>query len=170
MRKKLAPLFTVAITGLLIVGLACRAGQELSEEEYFQQLQAISDSADAKFQPLVDLLNVEYESESEEIEAQRDFFEADLLIVREIEEDVGRLLPPESVRSAHREYTAALAHLVDVIARLTERMREAQSRVEIEALLADAELEAATDRLDGACFELQALASGSNMDVDLDCE
>lgn len=161
----------VAISAcVLVLILACGGDEELTEQEYFMQLEGISDAANAKFQPVVDRLNVEYESETEAIRVRREFFEADLRILGEMEEDLEGLLPPESVRSAHREYTAALAHLQDVIARLTRRLGEALSLVEIEELFADAELQAATDRFDEACLELETLASRSNIDANLDCE
>ena len=165
------PLIIAAL--LLAIGAiaaACGGDDGLTLEEYFRRIQALSDEFDERFEPLVESLNQEFDSEAEELEATRDFFNADIVIFRDFVNALDDLDPPAEVKGTHEEFMAANMELVDTLQDVTDRMADVASTSELQELLDDPELEAATTRFDNACFSLEDIADANGIAFDLECE
>ena len=171
MKLRLSALFLIAASLLALVA-ACGGGggEELTLEEYFRRIQALSDEVDERFDPLVEALNQEFDSEAEQIEATRVFFNADMPILRDFEDGLDDLDPPAEVEGAHQEFVAANTELVDTLQDVTDRMADVASTSELQELLDAPELEAATTRFDNACFSLEDIADANGIAFDLECE
>ncbi len=142
----------------------------LTLEEYFREVEALSNGADERFEPLVEALNQEFDSEAEQIEATRDFFNADIPILRDFGDALDDFDPPAEVEDPHEEAVAGIAELVEFLQDFTDRFADVESTSDLEELLDAPELEAASDRFDQACFDLQDIADANSIDVDLTCE
>ena len=171
MKLRLFALFLIAAALLALVA-ACGGGggEELTLEEYFRRIQALSDEADERFEPLVEALNQEFDSEAEQIEATRDFFNADIPILRDFGDALDDLDPPAEVEDPHEEAVAGMAELVEFLQDFTDQFTDVESTSELEELLDAPELEAASGRFDQACFDLQDIADVNDIDADLECE
>lgn len=164
-------LFIVAL--LLAVGaiaVSCGDSNELTLEEYLRRIEALSDQADERFEPLVEALNQEFDAEPDRLEATREFFRADIPIVRDFLEGVDDLEPPAEVEGPHEETVAAGAEFLEILEDFTDRITGVESTSELEELLDDPELEAASGRFEEPCFALQDIADANGIDVDLKCE
>ncbi len=171
MKLRLSALFLIAAALLALIA-ACGGGggEELTLEEYFRRIQALSDEVDERFEPLVEALNREFDSEAEQIEANRVFFNADIPILIDFGDGLDDLDPPVEVEDPHEEAVAGIAELVEFLQDFTDRLADVDSTSELEELLDDPELEAASGRFDQACFDLQDIADVNDIDMDLDCE
>jgi len=168
-------LFVLLVIAALLLALgsiaaACGGDDELTLEEYFQRIDALFNEADERFQPLVEALDQEFYSEAEQIEATRAFFNADIPILRDFVDGLDDLDPPTEVEGPHEEAVAGGRELVEFLQGFTDRFADVESTSELEEILDDTELEAASDRFDDACLALQDIADANGIAVDLECE
>ncbi len=169
-RRTAAPLIILALLLALGTTAAACGGDDLTLEEYFQRMETLDDAANERFEPLVEALDQEFESEADQVEATRAFFNADIPILRDFVDALDDLDPPTEVEDPHEEFVAAGRDQVDAFQDLTGRMTVVESISELEELLDDPELDAASDRFDKACFELQEIAADNGIAFDLGCE
>ena len=172
MKPRLFVLLFIAVLLLALgtIAAACGDDDELTLEEYFQRVEGLSDEADERFEPLVEALDQEFESEADQVEATRAFFNADIPILRDFVDALDDLDPPTEVEDPHDEAVAGGAEMVEFLADFTDRFADVESTSELEELLDAPELEAASDRFDKACFALQDIADANGIVVDLECE
>ena len=164
-------LFVAGLLALGILAIACGDdGEELTLEEYFREVESLSDEADERVEPLVEALNQEFDSEAEQIEATRDYFNASIPILRDFGDSLDEVDPPAEVENPHEEAVAGIAELVEFLQDFTDRFADVESTSDLEELLDAPELEAASDRFDQACFDLQDIADVNDIDVDGECQ
>ena len=134
---------------------------ELTLEEYFQRFQAIGDDADERLEALHKDGDNEFASEEEELQAYRDFVDAGAQIQRDFVDALDDIEPPPEVEDPHNQLVDALPELLDL---LQDLVAAVESVFELQEP-PDPELEAAQDRSDQACFELQDIADANGIDV-----
>jgi hypothetical protein len=163
-------------TLLLLVGLSmvsaavCNGdNEEPSLSEYFEEIQQISDRADERFVPLQSQIEKDFTSESEELAAWREFFAADLAIVRDYLTDLTNLRPPDEVRAEHRKFVDAADVLFEAILQTNESLASVNSKDHLNQLLNSPELDSPTEAFDAACRDLERVADAQAIALDLDC-
>jgi hypothetical protein len=146
-------------------------GEELSLDEYFQQLNTIEE--DIK----TDVLALDEESTGaigEDVEATRTYIDGYQGIVGEGVDSMKELNPPSEVEDAHDEFVAALSGMLPLWQDLTDQLKDIETASEMLTLLTNTQAEepwtTATQRFADACLDLQGIADEKGFDVDLDCE
>ncbi len=174
MKLRLFALFLIAAALLALVA-ACGGGGGgdggLTLEEYFQQLDAIADDADKRFEALNrDLFPEEgFDSEEEEVEANRASVDGAIAIDRDILDALNGIDPPPQAELAHDEFVAAVSQLLEVIRNVSDQLEDVDSASELDEVFVASGIEAAGDRSEQACFALQDVAVANGIDVDLTC-
>jgi len=153
----------------LTLGLAaCGGGEkELDLDQYFRQLEDINDSTQAR----IDILQEESQGVGVEIEPTRDYVDGLQAITKEALNDLKDLHPPAEARDAHDEFVAGLSELLALREALGDRLADLESPSELQTLLVepDEPVTAATRRVDNARCQLQGIAGGNGIEVDLGC-
>ena len=176
--------FALSVTALVFLALGVIAsacgddgGGGLSLEEYFQQLDAIQDNADAQFATQEaggsDQVPGPDASEEEVADFVRQGFQATVTTLTTAAAAASELDPPGEVEEAHNQLVAAVEDAVAAIQVIVDEFPEQLSSSDLEnldALLDTSEGDAAFVRLDEACLDLQTIADDNSIDVDLECE
>lgn len=146
-------------------------GEELDLAEYLQQFEAIRSASKARFQTLRE------EAPSgvgQEVQATRDYQDSLNSATEDLLADLKPLRPPAEARDAHDELIAALTEWLALLEGVSDRLAEIESPDELEALNTEVEgdqsLSALEDRVVTACLQVQAIADGNGIEVDLACE
>ena len=144
---------------------------ELTLEEYFQQIDAIGDEADKRFEALsMDLFPEEgFDSEEEEIQASRDLLDGADAINRDILDALNGIGPPAEAEFAHDEFADAVAELLEVGRSINGQLADVESVSELVKVVDESGLEAAGDQAVQACFKLQEIADSNDIEAGLDC-
>ena len=167
--RLIVPLFIVAL--LLAVGataVGCGGNGELTLEEYFQQVDTLDQDAEARIEALE--LPEEFASEEEQVLAVQDFFAVSVPIIADFVDAIDDLDPPAEAEDAHNEAVDAGRDFVTEAEDLTNELADVGSSSELEEVFDAPEYDAASDRFDQACFDLQDIADANSIDVDLTCE
>lgn len=159
---------------LLFLGTLAAAcgdgGEQLTLEEYFQQLEAIFQDADERGQTLGDPGEIVGDPQSS-LEQKRDavaaFFTEFLAIIADVTGDVEALDPPAEVGDAHSDLLAALRGFQQSAPAAIDKVDTVQSESEFEAL--GEEFHSGGVGFEPACAALQAIADQNNIAVDLQC-
>ena len=174
MKRRILPLAFIAALVLAFgaVTAACGGGggEPLTLQEYFQRLDEVFENADERFLTLADQCEEIAESEGAEIAATRCFFNATTQVLREIIDEAEALDPPTEAEAVHDELVTAGADFRQLLEGLGERLADIESTSELEELSEDRELEAAGERFERTCFDLEEIARQNDIDVDLGCE
>ncbi len=172
--RVLGSLFVIAL--LLAFGAiaaACRGNGdgELTLKEYFQKTDAIFEDAGERIAALDDPGEQEFASEEQQIEAIRDFLDADRAITEDVLDELENIDPPVEVQEAHNEFQGAGVALVALFKDVAAQLANVGSTSEVDRVftLNAPEINAAYARADAACFLLQGVANANGVDVDLEC-
>ncbi len=161
-------LFLIAAALLALVA-ACGGGggQELTLEEYFEQVEALDEELDERAEALE--FTEEFASEEEDALAFQDYFAAVIPILAEFVDAIDDLGPPAEIEDAHEEVVDSGRDFVADAEELTNELADVGSSSELEEVFDDPEYEAASDRFLQACFALQDIADANGIDVELTC-
>ena len=169
MKLSLRLLLPIGVLLLVLGTLAAACGGDgLTLEEYFQQLEALDQDAEAGIEALE--LPEEFASEEEQVAAFQDFFAASVPIIAEFVDAIDDLEPPAEIEDAHEEAVDSGRDFVTEAEELTNELADVGSSSELVEVFDAPEYEAASDRFDQACFALQDIADANGIDVDLTCE
>lgn len=169
MSKLIVPLLAVAtVLALVTVAAACGGDEELTLEEYFQKMQAISAEAvqetntlDEKFDAL----------EENDFSGLQELFVGNAALIADSFGDMGDLDPPVEVEDAHTEFVEAGEHMAGLMKTFSDDLADVDSTSELdEAFGRVVGLEAASARIDTACAVLEMIAVENSIQVDLDCD
>jgi hypothetical protein len=164
--------FSLIAATVLALGAAAGAcgggGEELTLEEYFQKMQAISAEAvqetealDEKFEAL----------EEDDFGGLRDLFAANTAITADTFGDMDDIDPPGEVEDAHIEFVDAGEDVAELMEGFGDDLADVDSTSELEqAFERVVGLEAASARIDTACAALEKIAAENDISVDLDCD
>ena len=161
-------LFVAAVALLVAAFAACDGDGGLTLEEYFQQLETLDQDAEAGIEALG--FPEEFASEEERVLAIQDFFAASVPIIANFVDAIDDLDPPTEAEDAHNEAVDAGRDFVIEAEDLTNELADVESSSELEEVFDAPEYDAASDRFDQACFDLQDIADANSIDVDLTCE
>ncbi len=171
-------LIAVVIVGALVLALGAGAcnddgddgGGELTLTEYFSELDAIMEDANSQMDALEDPEERDVTSEQGQLEAIRDFyFDANLAIIEGASDKIEALDPPTDVADAHNALLAAVGDTVAAFEVLASQVAEAESLADLFELFDDGGSEAASERFEQTCSDLQGIADENEIDVSLDC-
>ena len=171
--RLLALTFSAALL-LAFAATAVACGDDsLTLEEYFQQLEALTATAEergAEFQDAFDAQVDAVASEEEWLAVLEDAFTKSQLIFTTFADGLTELNPPAVVEELHNEF-------VDVSAELLASLEEVLNELDLDSvanlfdgLLEESGANQAGERFDKTCAALQDIADENEIDVDLDCE
>ncbi len=174
-----ALIFAVPLSAALlatVLGWACDEGEgELSLNEYFERVAEVSRQLDERLEaprPAVP----EGDSEEGAIESIRESLGEFVSIHQNYLDALAAIDPPLKVESAHGQLVSATADLTEAVAVVVERIADAKSAEELQAILQDPfdeddpDIAGATDRLNEACFGLEEIARENGIPAMLQCE
>lgn len=169
MKLRLRLLLSIGVSALVLgtLAAACDGDDGLTLEEYFQQVEALDDELDERFEALE--LREEVASQEEQVLLFQDFFAAVIPILAEFVDAIDDLDPPAEVEDAHEEVVDSGREFVADAEELTNELADVGSSSELEEVFDDPEYEAASDRFLQACFALQDIADANGIDVVLTC-
>lgn len=158
------------VAGCLLLA-ACGGEEELDLDQYFQRFDHIGGTFDAR----IDTLMEESRGVGQEIEGTRGFFDDFQAITKQALNDVNDIYPPADAgeaRDAHDEFVAALAEVLAILEDISDRLADIESPSEVQALVEQLtpSFDAASERANDACLQLQGVADENGIEVDLDCE
>ncbi len=145
-------------------------GEELGLDEYFQRLEDVKEEADARGAALEEGGSLESAGHVEAFQEYFDEFEA---IYEGVVNGVKDIDPPSEARNAHDEFVVALEEAQKALREFADRVGEAESFSDLEALIgavAEPGFEAALEGVEDACRELQEVADENDIEIDLECE
>lgn len=166
--------FPIGLLALALAALAAACdggggGDELTLEEYFQQMETISN------QGRDDLLALQeqFPDASAEPQEMLAFFDGFIEIFGMTMDQVAALDPPGEAEDAHEEFRDAGEELVELGPSVSERLAQVASTADLEAFFEELnqneELNEASRRFDDACNNLQAIADDNGINADLRC-
>ena len=163
--------YLLAISALMAVLLLVTCGGDGTSDldRYFRQLEDIEAVAEAR----ANALNEQSQGLGQDIEVTRSYFEGFEAIQQETLDGLNGMRPPAEVGDAHAEYVAALQQALALTVGFADRLAAAASSSDLEAVLAglnDTSFDAISQRLSGACLELQGIATDKGIEVDLRCD
>ncbi len=177
MKRLLGILFVAGVlVALAIVAGACGGGgdDEQALEEYFQELQRITDDYLARFDTVDDQyqqLVGASESDAVRVPAYFNFLEASSLNIRAEVNARSALDPPSEAEKAHVEWLTAARVLAKLYEDVTDRAPGVQTSSDLQEVLKEVDYEArqaeAEDRARRACSGLQEIADENEIDVNL---
>jgi hypothetical protein len=177
MKRLSGALFAACV--LLAVGAiagACGGGGDDGRalEEYFQEIQEITDEYVARFDAVADRyqqLLAEPGTDDSQVQAFLFFLEASSLSIREEIDARDGVDPPPGAEKAHLEWQTAARVLAKIYEDVVDRAAEVQTSAGLQEVLEELDYEArlteAEDRAGRACFGLQEIADENEIDVNL---
>ena len=172
MKLRLLPLALIALLLLAFGSSAVACGEDsLTLEEYFQQLEALTATAEergAEFQDAFDAQVDAVTSEEEWLAVLEDAFTKSQLIFTTFADGLTDLNPPAVVEELHNEFVDESAELAASLEEVLNEFGDQDFAADLN-LFEESSLSQAGDRFDKTCAALQALADKSEIDVDLDC-
>ncbi|MEE8346479.1 MAG: hypothetical protein V3S20_03925, partial [Dehalococcoidia bacterium] len=170
-------LFVSLFVGALLFALstvagACGGGDgggELTLEQYFQRLEAVASDYEQRGDALFENFGEEFDSEEEQVQATQEFWKEFLVLLQEFVGDLDDVNPPSEAEAAHEESVDAGGEMLEAFQELVDQVTQAESITELAEGFDDIELDAAGDRFEQACVELQGIADDNGIDVDLNC-
>jgi len=170
--RSLMVILAVAAGSLLLA--ACGGGgdgEELSLEEYFQQLDSIESGIETGVLALDEQLTGVV---GEDVEATRAYIDGYRDVIGEGANDMKELDPPSEVREAHDEFVAALSGMLPLWQDLSDQLKDTETTEDMQTVLMGTQAEeswtTATQRFADACLDLQGIADEKGFDVNLNCE
>ena len=159
------------VTGSLLLAACGGGGEELSLDEYFQQLDSIEEGIKTGTAALDEASAGVI---GEDVEATRDYVDGYHDIVEQGVNDMKDLDPPSETGDAHDEFVAALSGMLPLWQDLSDQLKDIETTSEMQTLLMGTQAEepwqTAMQRFADACLDLQGIADEKAIDVELDCE
>lgn len=146
---------------------------ELSLEQYFEEVASIVEGLEERTSTLDQPLEPEFDSEAEQIEASRDAFATVLPVFQDFVDELDDLNPPAEVEDAHGELVAGFADLAGGVEDLVDQLEGIESASDFSDLLLapDSAFGLAVGKLAGACLQLETIADDNGIDAAvLECE
>ncbi|MDO8614880.1 MAG: hypothetical protein Q7T33_03965 [Dehalococcoidia bacterium] len=150
-------------------------GGGTSLDEYFQSLDAIFEEADQQIddlqQELDDAIAISGNVD-DQLQALDDFLAASIETTENAIDGITALEAPSDAADSEARFVFAARDTVLAADELRDQLRDVTTQDELDSLVADfdATFTAITNEADAACADLQDLADGNNVDVDLNCE
>ncbi len=144
-------------------------GDELSLDEYFQQLEDVKETYDARGEAI----DQEAETLGDDVGAFKDYFGDLQDVFGDALNDVRDLDPPGEVQDAHDDFVAALTAAQAEMDDIGDQIADVESLSELMATFAEMdtpESEASGENIEEACRDLQEIADENDIDIDLDCQ
>jgi chromosome segregation ATPase len=148
---------------------------ELSLEEYFEQVDVIFERCDQE----IDDLNTELETTIDEattvedqVQALDDFLSQSVDILSGAAEDIEAIEPPDEVQDPHDAFIAAVRDGIESTEGLRDDLEGASGEAEVNRVIEQftEEITRIQQEADTACLDLQQIADSNNIVVDLNCE
>ncbi len=170
-------LVTALLAAVASFATACGGGggDELTLDEYFQQLQAIGDDLEEQGNALEAEIEGAFTAETsaeEAIAALEAFLTEGVEVFQEALAEIEDMNPPSEAKDAHDRFVESARTRVDLIENLAESVGEAETLEDLQQVitdLADVQLEEET-RLQEACHSLEQIASDKGLQLDLNCD
>jgi len=167
----LTVVLAVVAGSLLLAACGGGDGEELSLDEYFQQLDSIEEGIKTGTAALDEASAGVI---GEDVEATRVYIDGYQGVVGEAVNDMKDLDPPSEAGDAHDEFVAALSGMLPLWQDLSDQLKDIETTSEMQTLLMGTQAEEpwleATQRFADACLDLQGIADEKGFDIDLDCE
>lgn len=175
MKARFVPLALI-VTLLLTVGAFTAAcgddgGDALTLEEYFQQLEALTATAEdrfVEFEAASDVERAAAVSEEDVLAALEDFYTNYQTLFTTTIDGLNDLNPPAIVEELHNEYVDASAEVAASLEEVLNEFGDQDFATDLN-LFEDTGLIQAGERLVETCAALQDTADENEIDVDLDC-
>ena len=156
----------MGLIGLVLLIGACggdndNGADELSLNEYFSRLQALSDEVRSRADGLAEPVSFDDDVAG--------VFNQSLDIFRDFLNDVRELNPPSEAQSAHEALVSALDHFIDANEDLVGQLEDASTEAESQAIFENVPAEVEGTPIGSACADLQQIATDNNISVNLDC-
>jgi hypothetical protein len=177
---------------LALVAAAC-SGSALSANEYFDQVNALTEELDQAMDDLGAVYEADLNTSIDTLRLERDLSDpselaafmsdlTDTAIAKTVvwldgtEEPLRAFLagledmkPPEDVQLAHNSLISAAQSAVAVLPDATAQVRTVATAVDLAAVVENSPFAEATVELQNACLALQTVATDKEIDVQLDC-
>jgi hypothetical protein len=141
-------------------------------EDYFAEMDEIALRTDNRLEEISDeLQNATFDSDAEEIAANRDGFQQSGEAIESALLDMSDLDPPPEVEDTHAEFFDALNAALQILAAMFAAMEDVSTSEELDATAEQytPDLESAGADFDEACLALQGIADDNGLDADLRC-
>ena len=152
--------------------MACGDDSE-ALEEYFQQLEALTDTAEEQGAEFEDAVNAELNaatSEEERLAVWEDALTKSQLIFTTFADGLTDLNPPAAVEELHTEFVDVSAELLASLEEVFNEFDGLDSVTDLfDGLFEESGANQAGERFDEACAALQDFADENEIDVDLEC-
>jgi hypothetical protein len=173
LKSRPAGLPTAVAALLALVAFACNGGGELSLEEYFQRVDKIGEQASLRSSTRTTGPPAENAGDEEIAAYARSSLAESSTIMRDVRDSFNKLKPPSRVKKPHDQFVDALDTTADAVDKVADELPDTLTVTDLRTLgvvLDTPELNEASDQLDRACKELQAVADEDEIDVDLQCD
>jgi predicted outer membrane protein len=141
-------------------------------EDYFAEMDEIARRTDNRLDEISsELQNATFDSDAEEIAANRDGFQQSGEVIESALLDISDLDPPPEVETAHAEFFDALNASLQILAAMFAAMEDISTSEELDATAEQytPDLESAGADFDEACLALQGIADDNGINADLRC-
>ena len=169
---RLAPIAALLLAfGAFAAG--CGGEESLTLEQYFQQIIALTATADEGYAEFEDAFDAELDaavSEEERLAAFEDFFKEIQPIFTTSVDGLNDLTPPAAVEELHKKYSDASAEFLASFEEVFNGFGDLGPAAGLESLFEDTDLDQAGVRFVATCAALQDFADKDEIDIDLDCE
>ena len=154
----------VALVGAAAFGFACSDdGGSLTLDDYFSKLQKLDDQFEE------DSAKLDAAFESEDLDEIKSAFESGTESAGDFVDDLDALEAPDEAKEIHEEAVAAGNELVDALKDMNDAIQDADSPDALATIDFDP-VGTASERFNGACLDLEALAADKDIELDLNCE
>ena len=147
----------------------CSGDEELTAEQYFEQMQDIGDRIDEASESLFAAVGPLLATPRDATTLDAFAVAADEFarVTRDAASEIGDLQPPASISEAHAEFVVSFTETSDRFGELAAAADAAQSGDELQPLL---EAALASSQSSGACLALMDLAAEHGLTPDLGCD
>jgi hypothetical protein len=142
-------------------------------EDYFAEMDEIALRTDSRLEEInSDIQNATFDSDAEEIAANRDGFQQSGEAIESALLDMSELDPPPEVEDAHAEFFDTLNAALQILSALFAAMEDISTSEELDATAEQytPDLESAGAGFDEACLALQGIAADYGINADLRCD
>lgn len=153
------------------LALACGGGSEgppLTLEQYFQQLEAIDNTSQARFERIGQQLS-EQQPPEQALGTIRDVYPEVVATLQDLLDGMERLRPPAEVKSEHDAAVDALRTSVKVAEQNAKSIASATSFNQVTDRLNSQESTDASKKTSDTCAALEKASTDRGSNVDLDC-
>ena len=174
MNARFVPLALTALLLLAFGASAVACGEDsLTLEEYFQQIIALTATADEGYAEFEDAFDAELDaavSDEDMLVAFEDFFKEIQPIFTTFVDGLNDLNLPAAVEELHKEYVDASAEFLASLEEVFNGLSDLGPAAGLESLFEDTDLDQAGVRFVETCTALQDFADKNEIDIDLNCE